>query len=100
MNGYSIIRTDGLFIPDLLIDLVNGEHLSGIFNEEQQNVILNGSQLDKLPINGHFLVIIITCPTTPFTSLAGRLLAPIAQLGLTAPWGFASHANFQGVDRL
>ena len=59
VNGYSIIRTDGLFIPDLLIDLVNGEHLSGIFNEEQQNVIFNGSQLDEFPINGNLLVIII-----------------------------------------
>ena len=35
-----IVRPNGLFVPDLLIDLVNREHLPGIFNQEQQDICL------------------------------------------------------------
>ena len=53
------MRWSGLFIPDLLIDLVNGEYLPGIFNEEQQNVIFNGSQLDLLAVYHHLVIVLV-----------------------------------------
>ena len=51
VNGYGYPhRWPSFFIPDLLIDLaVNGEHLSGIFNEEQRRMFIHRGGLRKFP---------------------------------------------------
>ena len=51
MYGNGVVRADGFFIPDLLIDLVDGENLSGILDEEQKNIVLDRSQLDRFIVD-------------------------------------------------
>src|SRR5699024_3195365 len=42
MYCYRVVGTDGLFVPYLLVDLIDGKDFSGIFYQKQKNVILNG----------------------------------------------------------
>ena len=100
MDGYGIIRADRFFIPDLFIDLVYGEHLSGILDEKEKNVIFNGSQLDEFSINRDFFIIIINCQTSAFIYLTGCLLVHITELGITAQLGFYSCYQLQRIKRL
>jgi hypothetical protein len=47
MNRNCIVRADRLLIPDRLVDLVDGEDFSGVFNEQKQDVVLDRCQLDE-----------------------------------------------------
>ena len=42
MYRHSVVRSDGIFVPNTLIDLVNGEDTTLVFNQKQQNTVLNG----------------------------------------------------------
>ena len=54
MNRNCIVRADRLLIPDRLVDLVDGEDFSGVFNEQKQDVVLDRCQLYHFSIHGHF----------------------------------------------
>ena len=46
MYGNRVVGTNGLLVPDLLVDLIDGENLAGIFGEQQQNVVFDGIIVD------------------------------------------------------
>ena len=75
MYCYGVVGTDGLLIPDLLIDLVDGEYFSGILHQKQQDVVFNGGQLDLFVVYVHFLGIIVDLKAAAAVNGVGGLLA-------------------------
>ena len=59
VDGDRVVRTDGILIPDALIDLVDGENPPLIFDEEQKDVIFDRCQLHRLIIDRNLLRVII-----------------------------------------
>ena len=59
MNRNCIVRADRLLIPDRLVDLVDGEDFSGVFNEQKQDIVLDRCQLDEFAVHGYFLIFIV-----------------------------------------
>ena len=57
--GNGIIRRDGFFIPNLFIDLIDGKYTALILNQQKQDIVLNGCELDWLPVYKHFFFLII-----------------------------------------
>ena len=55
MHCNGVVCTDGILIPDALVDLIDRKDLALILHKEQKNVVLDWRQLHCLPIYGHFL---------------------------------------------
>ena len=49
--SYCIVGADGFLIPDLFVNLINGENLAGILNQKQKNIVFNRSQFDQAVID-------------------------------------------------
>ena len=63
MYCYSIICTNGLLIPDVFINLVDGKDLSLVFHQKEQDIVLDRSKLYRFTVHGHFLGVIIHTQT-------------------------------------
>jgi len=74
VHGHCIIRANGLLIPYLLINLINGKYFSRILHQQQQNIVLDGRQLDGIAIHGHLFVVIINLKAAALINLSVRLL--------------------------
>ena len=68
MNRNCIVRADRLLIPDRLVDLVDGEDFSGVFGQQQKNVVLDRSQFDGLIIDKYFLGVIVDGESAAFVN--------------------------------
>ena len=55
MYCHRIVRSYGILIPDIFIDLVDGKNLALILHQKQQNVIFDRCQFYILTIYGNFL---------------------------------------------
>jgi len=82
--GNSVIRTDGLLVPDLFINFIDGKYLSCVFHKQQENVVFDGGQLDRLIIYPYFLGIVIDGQSAAFVNLVAGLLVHVAQLGVAS----------------
>lgn len=74
VHGHCIVRADGLFIPYLLINLINGKYLSRILHQKQQDIVLDGRQLDGIAVHSHLFVVIINLKSAALINLSVRLL--------------------------
>ena len=70
VNCYCIVRADGLLIPDLLIDLIDGKYLSRILYKQKKDIVLDGGQLNGVSVYGYFLIVIIDLKAAAFVDLA------------------------------
>ena len=59
VDGDRIICAERLFIPDLLIDLIDGEHFAFVLEQKEQDVVFDTCQTDTLSAYRHFLLVII-----------------------------------------
>ena len=59
MYGDGVVCADGFFVPDLLVDLVDGEDFSGVFGQQQKNVVLDRSQIE---IFGKLSILAVSLP--------------------------------------
>ena len=100
VDGYGIVGADGILIPDLFVDLVDGEYLSGILYKEQQDVILNGRELDGLAVHRHLFIFIIDHETAALIDLGAVLLVQVSKLGVAAELGFDPGHQLQGIKGL
>ena len=75
MYGNGVVGTDGFLIPDLFVDIIDGENLASVFGKQQQDVVLNGSQLDGLVIDKHFFGVIVDGKATAFVYIFVAALA-------------------------
>ena len=84
MNRNCIVRADRLLIPDRLVDLVDGEDFSGVFNEQKQDIVLNGCQLHHITVYPDFLQVIVYAQTSCLVDMSmkydDRLPLPAAYL--------------------
>ena len=74
MNGHRIVRSDCLLIPDLFVNLIDGEYLPRILHQEQKDVVLDGGQLNGFSVYCHFLVVIVDLKAAALIDLSLRLL--------------------------
>ena len=84
VHGYGIVRSDCLFIPYLLINLVYGEYLACVFHQKQQNIVLNRSELDKFSVNIDLLVVIVDGESASFIYRLRRIACDIAKLHIAS----------------
>ena len=87
MDSHCIVRADGLLVPDVLINLSNGEHPAQVLHQKQQDIILDGRHLHWLPVHCHLLRIVVEHQSAHLVDgLALRVQAPQgsvpAQIGL------------------
>ena len=100
MNRNCIVRADRLLIPDRLVDLVDGEDFSGVFNEQKQDVVLDRCQLDEFAVHGYFLIFIVDLQAAAFEYVVAHLIVHISQLRVAAELRFHAGDQFQWVKRL
>ena len=74
MDRHRIVRADGFLIPDLLVNLIDGEYLACVLHQQKQDIVLDGGQLDGLPVHRHFLIVIVDLEAAALIDLAFRLL--------------------------
>ena len=97
MYGNRVVGTNGLLVPDLLVDLIDGENLAGIFGEQQQNVVFDGSQFNWFVIHKYFLGIIVDGKAAAFVYVFIAALVQIAELCIAAKLGFDAGNQLQRV---
>ena len=93
---HSVVRSDGIFVPNTLIDLVNGEDTALVFNQKQQNTVLNGSQLHRLPVHSHLPGVIVD-HKSPHLVQGLALRVQTAKGSVPAQIGLHPGGQFQGV---
>ena len=93
MDRNGIIRANCVFIPDFFINLINRKNFSRVLHEKKQDVVLDGCQLDRLSVDGNFLVLIVDHQSAALVDLGAALLVQIAELGVAAELGF--HAGYE-----
>ena len=100
MNRNCIVRADRLLIPDRLVDLVDGEDFSGVFNEQKQDIVLDRCQLDEFAVHGYFLIFIVDLQAAAFEYVVAHLIVHISQLRVAAELRFHAGDQFQRVEWL
>ena len=100
VHGHCVVRADGLLIPYLLINLINGKHLSRILHQKKQDIVLDGRQLDGIAVHGHLFVVIIDLKAAALINLSVRLLVQVPQLGITPHLGLDPGYQLQGIKGL
>ena len=88
MNRNCIVRADRLLIPYRLVDLVDGEDFSGVFNEQKQDIVLDRCQLDEFAVDGYFLIFIVDLQAAAFEYVVAHLIVHISQLRVAAELRF------------
>ena len=100
MNRYRIVRADGLFIPYLLVDLIDREYLARIFHQQKKDIVLNRRQLDGFSVHCHFCIVIIDLEAAALVHLPLILLRHIPQLRVSSELGLHPGYQLQGVKGL
>ncbi len=59
MHRHGVVCADGVLIPDIFINLIDGKYPALIFNLQKQNIIFNRSQLHLLSVHTDFLGLIV-----------------------------------------
>ena len=87
MDSYGVVGTDGLLIPYLFINLIDGENFSGILNEKQEDVIFDRCKSDQFSVHHDFFIIIIDLKTAAFIDSVCGWGGQVAKLGVAAQMG-------------
>ena len=94
-----IVGADGIFIPYILIDLVDGKDSALVLDKQQQDVVLNGGQLHRFPVHGNLFGLIVDDQSSRLIDL-GILLSHTAQQGVAAQIGLYPCHQFQRIKGL
>ena len=100
MHSNCVVCSDRLFIPDRLIDLVYRKYSPLVLHEQEQDVVLNGSQFHRLTVHGHFLQVVIDPKTSHFIDLVLPVLHRSAELRIPAQLRLHPRHQFQRIERL
>ena len=100
VDSHRIIRTDSFFIPNLLINLIDGKYLPGILHQKKKDIVLNGSQLNRLPVHKDLLVVIVDQKAAALVHILRGVLGQVAKLGIAADVGLDPCHQLQRVKGL
>ena len=100
MYSYRVVSTNGVLVPDLFIDLVNGKDFPGIFDEQQQDIVFNGGKLNQLSVHRDLFVFIIDLKAAASVDLGIILLIQISKLGIAAELGLYPGDQLQRIKWL
>ena len=102
MHGHRIVRAECLLLPDLLVDLLDGEHLSLVLQKKQQDVVLNPCQTDRLAVHRHFLLVVVNDQSAGMEDilLLRGCLGDVAQRRIPPHLTLDARDKLQRVERL
>ena len=100
MHRHRIVRIVSRLVPDLLVDLFNGEHLSHVLHQEGQDPVLLRRQEDCLAVYGDrfFVIVQEQSAGAELMSFPGFFHAP--QVGEPPQLGFDPGHQFHGAEGL
>ena len=101
MHRDRIVRSDRLLVPDRGIDLVDGEDLSRIFYEEEENIVLDRRELYRLSLHRHLLGVVVDDETAArIDAVQVPGLADIPKLGVAPELGLYAGHHLEGIEGL
>lgn len=59
MDGNGVVCSQGVFIPDALIDLSGGKNASLVFHEEKENVVFNRCQAYRFAVYQDLFFVVV-----------------------------------------
>ena len=95
-----VIRADRLLVPNRGIDVVDGEHLAGVLYKQQQNIVLDRGQLDRIAIDGDLLRVIVHDETATGIDIFARCFTHVAELCVPAQLRLYAGHQLERIVRL
>ncbi len=100
VDGNGVIRADGLFVPNFLIDLIDRENLARILDEQQEDIVLNRCEFDGIAADLNFLGLIVDYQIADRVEVLIVAAVHVAELRIAAKLALDARHEFQGIEGL